>query len=408
MPKALLTFFLMATVSLVSACSATSPLYEPAENQLTPANAEDFPAYLDATRRHLDENLVAVPGFARQDQVDWNMPFRSVPPASCETGPTHGILLVHGLSDSPFVFRDFARVLAKDCVEVRTVLLQGHGTRPGDMTVADADVWRQQVRNHFNALARDVDVPMIGGFSLGGSLATELALSGESPQPAGLVALAPAWELNGLKNYLWLASTANLFVDFVEEEPELNPVKYESFSINAAVQLNDVLDNLKDQFSRQPVFELPLFLVATEGDSVINLPYLVDTFRNRFDNAENRMLIFRDQRRDWPFPPDPNIELFDGYRPDLNILEFSHQSLPASPDNLLYGRGKPLQRCLEPNLMSLEQCRALAPDELWFSAWSDEEQPVPTSRLTYNPEFDSVASAMSRFIRARTVKNHQE
>jgi hypothetical protein len=31
---------------------------------------------------------------------------------------------------------------------------------------------------------------------------------------------APAWQLNGLDNYLWLASTANLFLDFVEEEPD--------------------------------------------------------------------------------------------------------------------------------------------------------------------------------------------
>lgn len=398
MLRALFTFLGVAAVSLLTACSATSPLYKPSENQLIADDADDFSAYLANTRQYLEENLIAVPGFPRQSQVEWNMPFREIPTAACNDRPRHGILLVHGLSDSPFVFRDFARVLAKDCVEVRTVLLQGHGTRPGDMTTADADVWRRQVRNHFNALARDVDVPLIGGFSLGGSLATELALSGEMPQPAGLVAVAPAWELNGLKNYLWMASTASLFVDFVEEEAELNPVKYESFSINAAVQLADVLGSVQTQFSRQPEFDMPLFLVATQADSVINLPYLMTTFEQRFNGDSNRMLVFRDQRRDWPFASNPHVILFDSYRPDLNILEFSHQSLPASPENLLYGPGKPLHRCLEPNGMSLEECQALKPSQLWFSAWSDQKQLEPASRLTYNPYFDQVSRALSDFI----------
>jgi pimeloyl-ACP methyl ester carboxylesterase len=276
------------------------------------------------------------------------------------------------------------------------------------MIRADADIWREQVRLHFNALADDVDIALIGGFSLGGSLATEIALADQQPQPAGLVAIAPAWKLNGLDNYLWLASTANLFLDFVEKEPELNPVKYESLTINAAVQLTDVLESLQTQFSAPEPSDVPLFLLATEADSVINLPYLIDSFNTRFSHQDNRMLVFRDQRRSWPYPPDKRINLFDSYRPDLNILELSHQSLPASPDNLLYGVGMPLQRCLEPNRMSLEECRALAPDELWFSAWSDQEQPVSTSRLTYNPEFDAVASALSDFIRARAVKNHPE
>ena len=409
MHRALFTFCFLAMACLFAACTSThprasQPLYESADSQLTPGNARDFDAYLAATRRHLDTNLVALPGFPRDQQIEWNMPFRNSLPDTCSNQPTQGILLVHGLSDSPFVFRDFARVLAKDCVEVRTVLLQGHGTRPGDMIEASADVWRQQVRNHFNALSQDVDVALIGGFSLGGALATELALSDRQPRPAGLVAIAPAWQLSGLDDYLWLASTANLFLDFVEEEPELNPVKYESLTLNAAVQLDNILDTLQHRFEKDTPSSIPLFLMATEADSVIDLPYLMASFQSQFDHPDNRMIVFRDQRRNWPFDPNSKVRLIDGYRPDLNILEFSHQSLPASPENELYGIGRPLQRCLEPNRMSPEECRALAPDELWFSAYSDGDQPVPTSRLTYNPEFDRVAKALSEFIRTRDIR----
>jgi esterase/lipase len=393
MRNVLSPFLITAAVSLVSACAATPPLYESSSTQLGSGKVDSYSAYLDATRRHLEQNLVALPDYARRDQIEWNMPFRNSLPDGCKEHPTHGILLVHGLSDSPFVFRDFARALATDCVEVRTVLLQGHGTRPGDMITAEADVWREQIRHHFTALADDVDVALIGGFSLGGALATELALSDQQPRPDGLVR-----QLNGLDNFLWLAGTANLFFDFVEREPEFNPVKYESLTVNAAIQLADVLEGVERRFAVRTPSDLPLFLVASEADSVINLPYLLDTFNTRFPNPGNRMTVFRDQRLEWPYPQEPRLTLINGYRPDLNILEFSHQSLPAAPDNELYGVGKPLQRCLEPNQLSVEDCRALPGDQLWFSAYSDNDQPEFTSRLTYNPAFDRLTMALSEFI----------
>ncbi|MCL7942847.1 alpha/beta fold hydrolase [Marinobacter sp. ATCH36] len=399
MTKAPTRALLIIALALVSACSSSPVMYEPANEQLTVGNGEDFAQYLEQTRKHLDDNLVAVPDFPRKQQIEWNMPFRITPAAHCKSEQTRGILLVHGLSDSPFVFRDFARVLADQCVEVRTVLLQGHGTRPGDLVTADADVWRAQVREHFDALAEDVDIPFIGGFSLGGALATERALATDSARPAGLVVLAPAWELNGLKDYLWLASTARLFRDFVEEEPELNPVKYESFATNSAVQLSDVLNNVQNLLSQYRQIDLPVLVAATEADSVINLEFLVNQFRTRFTNPDNRMLVFRDLREPWPEAwRDDRIVSFNSYLPDNNILEFSHQSLAIAPDNELYGLGKPLQRCLEPNLISLKDCRQLAEKDLWFSAWHDTEKPVLTSRLTYNPWFNEVAEALTEFV----------
>ncbi|WP_345544426.1 hypothetical protein, partial [Streptomyces chitinivorans] len=169
------------------------------------------------------------------------------------------------------------------------------------------------------------------------ALATEYALSGQSPEPAGLVALAPAWELNGLGSYLWLARVADLFGDFVEEEPELNPVKYESLAFNAGAQTADVLSETQDILESRQHWDLPLFLVATEADSVINLDYLVQQFRNRFTYPDSRMLVFRDLRRPWPDTlQSPRIESLNSFLPQFNILEFSHQSLAISANNELY------------------------------------------------------------------------
>lgn len=384
---------------VLTACARTPTQFAPGPATLEAGPVNDFDDYIEQTRQVVDQNLAAVQGFEREQQIDWNLPFRRAPADNCPVEASTGVLLVHGLSDSPFVFRDLADRLSEACIEVRTLLLQGHGTRPGDMVRADADVWRAQVEAHFAALAGDVDHAWIGGFSLGGGLATDYALSGQQPQPAGLITLAPAWRLNGLSNYLWLAPIADAFADFVEQEPELNPVKYESFAYNAGTQIARVLSRTQQRVESRATIDMPLFLVATEADSVINLPYLTEQFRNRFTAPDNRMLVFRDTRNPWPpAGQDPRIESFNSYQPDARILEFSHQSLAIAPDNELYGLQGPLNRCLEPNNLTLEQCLALEPDQLWFSAWHDTPRPVYTSRLTYNPWFDPMAEAMVRFI----------
>lgn len=391
------TFALAAT----TACATGGNLYRPGPSVLEAGPVEDFDRYVESVRAHVATNLVAVTGFERDQQVQWNLPFRRTPASGCPSGERTGVLLVHGLSDSPFVFRDLAEYLAAHCVEVRTLLLQGHGTRPGDMVTASAEVWRAQVRDHFTALSQKVDRAFIGGFSLGGALATDYALANSGPRPAGLIAVAPAWQLNGLRDYLWLAPIADAFGDFVEKEPELNPVKYESFSFNAGSQLDTVMSAVQQRMSEQVSLEMPLFLAATEADSVINLEYLVSRFRERFTHPANTMMIFRDTRTPWPEAmADDRIRFLNSYLPEANILEFSHQSLLISPDNELYGSGAPLQRCLEPNNLSLEDCRQLPASELWFSAWHDSERPVFTSRLTYNPWFSELAGRMLAFLKA--------
>ncbi|WP_228160724.1 alpha/beta hydrolase [Marinobacter bohaiensis] len=391
----------MVSLSLVwlSACSATPSLYQPAPQQLGAPPIDDFDAYSRDVRQHLDHYLVPVDGFPRADQVAWNMPFEASPAAHCSGERQRiGLLLVHGLSDSPYVFRDLGQALAERCVQVRTLLLQGHGTRPGDMVEADAEVWRAQVNTHFAALADEVDHAFIGGFSLGGALATERALDANQPAPAGLLALAPAWELNGLRNYLWLAPIASVFKDFVEEEPELNPVKYESMAINAAAQVADVRARVQEELDARERIDLPLMLVATEADSVINLAFLADQFHRRFASPASRMLVYRDTRDDATLPDDPRITVRNSYLPDQRILEMSHMSLNNAPDNPLYGLDGPLNRCLEPNGLSLDDCDALGPEDLWFSAWHEGARDVPTSRLTFNPWFDELAGGIRHFL----------
>ena len=69
--------------------------------------------------------------------VDGNAPFELKPPAGCPSGHgkpyRRGILLTHGLTDSPYSMRALGSFFQKNCFRVMAILLPGHGTQPGDL-----------------------------------------------------------------------------------------------------------------------------------------------------------------------------------------------------------------------------------------------------------------------------------
>ncbi len=87
---------------------------------------------------------------------------------------------------------------------MRAILLPGHGTRPGGRVTAEAEQWFPFVRAHARDLAARVERLYLGGDSVGAAIATVVALEGW-PRADGLVALAPAWELDGLRTAVRLA-----------------------------------------------------------------------------------------------------------------------------------------------------------------------------------------------------------
>lgn len=391
--------------ALVVGCSAPPPLYTPAPRLFTAGPEPDYGAYLRATRAHLERHAVAVGDFPRERQIDWRMPFEREPGPGCDGRPQVGLLLIHGLADTPFVFRDLADRLAAHCVRVRAVLLPGHGTRPGDLVAAESGQWLAFARAHARALAGQVDRFYVGGHSMGGAIATILAL--EAPgRTDGLVALAPSWELDGLRNAIRLAPLAAPFIDFLEHEPEINPVKYESLAVNAGDEIGEIRARVQAAIERGGAAAgMPLLLAATAADSVIDVPYLGRTFAQRFGHRRSRMLVYRDPRA--PLPPwwqRQRMLARPSYLPGRRIAELSHQSLPVAAANPLYGPGRPLQHCLEPNGLARRACLARDPGSIWYAAYRGEGERSAgrvTARLTWNPHFDDLAARVAELMRVR-------
>ncbi len=390
-------------VMLLAGCTAADSLYRPAERLYTAGPEPDYGAYLDGARAHLREHAVAIDGFDRERQIEWRMPFERAPAGHCDSDETTGLLLIHGLADTPFLFRDLADRLAARCVRVRAILLPGHGTRPGDLVTAESDQWIDSARTHARGLSDQVDRLYVGGHSLGGAIATVLAL--EDPSVQGLVTFAPAWELDGLRDVLWLGTLAEPFIDFIEHEPEPNPVKYETLAVNTGDEMGEILGRVQSELeARRSIDDLPLLLVATEADSVIDLDYLQRGFRERFTHPASHMLLYRDTREPLPswWQPRRMSERM-AWLPEHRIVEMSHQSLPVGPDNPLYGVDGLIRHCLEPNGGSREECLARDPQRIRYAAYRGEGERNDrylTSRLTWNPHFDDLVDRVARLLQA--------
>lgn len=395
---------------LLAGCAATDPLYRPAERLYTAGPEPDYGTYVTGARRHLQEYAVAIDGFGRERQIEWRMPFERAPAAHCDIDETTGLLLIHGLADTPFIFRDLADRLAARCVRVRAILLPGHGTRPGDLVTAESDQWLEAARAHARGLSDQVDRLYVGGHSLGGAIATVLAL--EDPSVRGLVTFAPAWELDGLRDVLWLGTLAEPFIDFIEREPEPNPVKYESLAVNTGDEMGEILRRVQSELeARRSIDDLPLLLVATEADSVIDLDYLQRSFRKRFSHPDSHMLLYRDTRE--PAPPwwqPTRMSERMAWLPEHRIVEMSHQSLPVGPGNPLYGVDGLIRHCLEPNGASREECMARDPQGIRYAAYRGEDArsgPYLTSRLTWNPHFDDLVERVARLLAVPNTEKAQ-
>jgi alpha-beta hydrolase superfamily lysophospholipase len=127
------------------------------------------------------------------DEPNWNRSFELATEA-----PVGGVLLLHGMSDSPYSLRALAETLAEQGYWVIGLRLPGHGTAPSGLTHITMQEMAGAVRLAMKHLASKLgEKPVhIVGYSTGAGLALDFALDeieGKvSPKPASLVLISPA------------------------------------------------------------------------------------------------------------------------------------------------------------------------------------------------------------------------
>jgi alpha-beta hydrolase superfamily lysophospholipase len=204
--------------------------------------------------RYFEGSPVYPPRFAQ----DWNRSYVIEPAGS----PRGAVVLLHGLTDSPYSLRHVARRYADRGYLAIGVRMPGHGSVPAGLTDVRWEDWSAATRLAVREARRRVPAPAplhLVGFSNGGALAVKYALDAiedpQLPRADRLVLFTPMIGITRFARFAGLAGLPALLPPFASAAwlsnlPEFNPFKYNSFPVNGARQSYRLTDTLQQQIDR--------------------------------------------------------------------------------------------------------------------------------------------------------------
>ena len=218
--------------------------------------------------------------FSQRDQA--NLPFEiRVVPEGQKT--PYVALLLHGLSDSPYFFKDIAPIFAEKGINVLALRYTGHGTDVEQLRQATKEQWIEDLSWAIDEAATMGDKVILVGFSAGGVLATyaleELA---DQAEFAGLIFFA------GSLRFRTDISGACITDSYVGEKTYGVGVRYQKIPTKAACQLYQMIQSVlrlpppffpgsgEDEpidfnlstFARS--LSLPFFQTINDGDATVD------------------------------------------------------------------------------------------------------------------------------------------
>lgn len=310
-----------------------------------------------------------------------------------------GVLLVHGLGDSPWSFRDIGQALADQGFVARTVLLPGHGTQPADMLDVSMEQWREVVESQAALLQRDAGPVYLGGFSTGANLVLDHAY--RHPEVAGLLLFSPAFRSSVSLD--WLAPALRYVRPWLIEtspQSETIPVRYSMVPTNGFAQFYRSSRLAQDHLGSAP-FNRPVLMVLAEGDSVVDVAHAARSFHARFTHPASRLIWYGHQPP--PTDGDSRVLVRTDLLPQWRISQFSHMGVLFSPDNPLYGPQGSLKLCR--NSRDGDAIRACEQGaQVWYSDWGYSEPGKVHARLTFNPYFELQTRVMAEVMDAGSVR----
>lgn len=380
------------------------------------AEVRDFDDYLELEKRlfaQLDEAVYAhTPQAAANSLVrysagsaadprtrvpDWNHSFEL-----SSAQPKGGVLLLHGMSDSPYSLRALGEALNREGYWVIGLRLPGHGTAPSGLKHVRWEDMAAAVRLAMTHLRTRVgDAPThIVGYSNGGALAVNFGLDALDdpalPMPASLVLISPAIGIHGAAALApWKRRLGQLpglgALEWLNVEIEFDPYKYNSFATNAAEQVHRLTRSIARRLDRNRQLASgrafpPTLVFKSNADATVSTEAVVTRLLNRIVSEGHQLVLFdvnRHAAKSVLMVYDPNalsvrvmgdpklafgvtlvtnesddsLRLVAHHQPPFSaeiartealdlawppgVISLSHVALPFPPDDPLYGQRPP-------------------------------------------------------------------
>lgn len=240
--------------------------------------------------------------------VNWNRSF--VLP---QEEPTVGVLLLHGLSDSPYSLKALGERLHGQGAMVLGLRIPGHGTAPSGLVETSWQDMAAAVRlatRHMREAIGDKPLYLVG-YSNGGALSVEYALASlkdaSLPRVSGVILLSPGIGISSAAALaVWQGRLGHLLgfekLAWNSILPEYDPFKYTSFTVNAGdlahritLHIQRQLDSLQggDELAAMP----PILAFQSSVDATVTASALVKNLFDRLPPANHELVLFDINRR---------------------------------------------------------------------------------------------------------------
>lgn len=328
---------------------------------------------------------------------DWNRSFEL--PGARARG---GVLLLHGMSDSPYSLRALGERLNREGYWVVGLRLPGHGTAPSGLKHVRWEDMAAAVRlamAHLRTRVGDAPTHIIG-YSSGGALAVDFTLDAMDdpalPMPASLVLVSPAIGIHAAAALApWKRRLGQLpglgALEWLTVEIEFDPFKYNSFATNAAEQVHRLTRSIAGRLDRRTQLASsrafpPTLVFKSNADATVSTEAVVTRFLTRIVSEGHELVLFDVNRHAaksmlMVYDPsalstrvmgdpslafavtlitnesDESLRLVAHHQPPFSaeiarterldlewppgVISLSHVALPFPPDDPLYGQRPP-------------------------------------------------------------------
>lgn len=394
----------MALVTLLVGCASKGDGAPPSElvssgwsNPSALAPAADFDAYVAAVTRELRMHRLPFDPAMADAELRAVAPFRLPPAAPCPPGKPRGIaVLVHGLSDTAFAMRDLAQSLSSQCFESRVLLLPGHGTRPADLLVVDQKDWLTHVEAAVLQAARENDVVVVAGFSLGAALAVSVAAEWPGKVDA-VIGLSPAYRIESTllaRQAAWLAPLR----PWLRSGPREEFARYEAMPTRGIASTSAALRAMESRVRQQGGLRTPWLVVQSDQDEVIDVQGNQRFFEaNARDPRSALVNYYSDPPQG---EPGARVTWLPAAHAPFRVVGLSHLALHISPVNPHYGASGTYRNCgRTPFRQEAEVLACRQATRLWYGA-GGQTPPAGEAgaRSTFNPHYLDLERRIDAFL----------
>jgi esterase/lipase len=378
-----------------------------------PDDDSSFSAYVSENRNRIRNVLRAhyfqpdqkpFLGLYNIDEVtDMRAPFELLPASHCEDEDYQpGILMVHGLTDSPYLLRAVANALKFrfPCALIRALLTPGHGTVPGDLLTVSADDWRDAFDFGVNSFAgENLDEVMALGYSNGSALILDYLNRNPDQEILSKMLLVSPGLQSTNDNAVWAGALRHVWPWLYERRDE-DAVKYESFPTRAAAEFYRLTADVLAQTASSP--EIPA-LVLTSADDTTTRSDRVQEYYCQWLNSGSSYLYWFSARNDESLPCD-NSEVITVPPENERFVSYSHVALLIPPGDAHYGvaGNYPVCGAYVDNNARYQQCMSDEASTVYGeTSLMDAEglyQGKLVRRASFNPRFDEMLESMACFI----------